>query len=85
MFTDRSTRRGFGARVAVLLPGLGFAGMTGKRWHRPRRASAPSRAMVAFLSIALTKRMSTPETQPCGPSSAFLPCTRGCERLLRVN
>jgi hypothetical protein len=30
MFTDRSTRRGFGARLAVLLPGLGFVGMTGE-------------------------------------------------------
>ena len=35
--------------------------------------------MVAFLSIALMKRMSTPGTQPCDPSSAFLPCTRGCK------
>ena len=30
MFTDRSTRRGFAARLAALLPGLGFAGMTGE-------------------------------------------------------
>jgi 2-iminobutanoate/2-iminopropanoate deaminase len=27
MFTDLSTRRGFAARLAALLPGLGFAGM----------------------------------------------------------
>src|SRR2546423_5997377 len=30
MFTDRSTRRGFAAWLAALLPGLGFAGMTGE-------------------------------------------------------
>ena len=27
MFNNRSTRRGFAARLAALLPGLGFAGM----------------------------------------------------------
>jgi hypothetical protein len=32
--------------------------------------------MVAFLSIALMRWMSTPGTQPCDPSSAFLPCAR---------
>jgi|SRR5947208_1112640 len=30
MFTDRSTRRGFAARLAALLPGLGFAGIRGE-------------------------------------------------------
>jgi len=30
MFTNRSTRRGFAARLAALLPGLGFAGMMGE-------------------------------------------------------
>ena len=39
--------------------------------------------MVAFLSIALMKRMSTLGAQPCDPSSAFLLCTArlrdGCE------
>jgi len=29
MLADRSTRRGFAARLAALVPGLGFAGMTG--------------------------------------------------------
>ena len=30
MFIDRSTRRGFAARLAALLPGLGFAGVVAR-------------------------------------------------------
>jgi 2-iminobutanoate/2-iminopropanoate deaminase len=30
MFIDRSTRRGFAARLAALLPGLGFAGLAAR-------------------------------------------------------
>jgi IS30 family transposase len=38
--------------------------------------------MAAFHSIALMKRMSTPGPQPCDPSSAFWPGTRGCEEIV---
>jgi hypothetical protein len=41
--------------------------------------------MVAVLNIERTRRMTKPGSRPCGPRSAFLPCTGGCERSLRVN
>jgi len=37
MFFTLSTRRSFAARLAALLPGLGFAGMAAERRRRPRR------------------------------------------------
>ena len=56
--------------------------------HLDRAASTVagrSPAMVAVPPIERMKRMTKPGSRPCGPRSAFLPCTGGCERWLRVN
>jgi len=39
----------------------------------------------AVPPIERMRRMIKPGSRPCGPRSAFLPCTGGCERSLRVN
>jgi len=56
--------------------------------HLDRAASTVggrSPAMVAVPAIGRMRQMTTPGSRLCGRRSAFLPCTRGCERWLRVN
>ena len=56
--------------------------------HLDRAASTVGREVTRHggrPATERTRRMTKPGSRPCVPRSAFFPCTRGCERSLRVN
>jgi Helix-turn-helix domain len=49
------------------------------------RVAGRSHAMVAVPPIERMRRMTKPGSRPCGPRSAFLPCTGVCESANRTS